>query len=85
MRKINTHIFKNKSGHTTQRKLTDFCSLTPFLLISNICISSSFRYACGGGCSVAKSCPTLCNPMDCSTPALPVHHQLPKFTQTHVH
>ena len=35
--------------------------------------------------SVAQSCPTVCNPMDCSTPGLPVHHQLLKFTQTHVH
>ena len=35
--------------------------------------------------SVAQSCPTLCDPMDCSTPGLPVHHQLPEFTQTHVH
>ena len=34
--------------------------------------------------SVAKSCLTLCDPMDCSTPGLPVHHQLPEFTQTHV-
>ena len=31
------------------------------------------------------SCPILCDPMDCSTPGLPVHHQLPEFTQTHVH
>uniref|UniRef100_A0A8B9W8M1 Solute carrier family 25 member 36 n=1 Tax=Bos mutus grunniens TaxID=30521 RepID=A0A8B9W8M1_BOSMU len=35
--------------------------------------------------SVAQSCPTLCNPMSRSTPGLPVHHQLPEFTQTHVH
>ena len=36
--------------------------------------------------SVAQSCPTLCNPMNrSSTPGLPVHHQLPEFTQTHVH
>ena len=35
--------------------------------------------------SVAQSCPILCDPMDCSTPGLPVHHQLPEFTQTHVH
>ena len=35
--------------------------------------------------SVAQSCPTLCDPMNCSTPGLPVHHQLPEFTQTHVH
>ena len=35
--------------------------------------------------SVAQSCPTLWNPVNCSTPGLPVHHQLPGFTQTHVH
>ena len=35
--------------------------------------------------SVAHSCPTLCNLMDCSMPGLPVHHQLPEFTQTPVH
>ena len=35
--------------------------------------------------SVAQSCPTLCNPMNRCTPGLPVHHQLPEFTQTHVH
>ena len=34
--------------------------------------------------SVAQSCPTLCDPMDCSTPGLPVRHQLPEFTQSHV-
>ena len=35
--------------------------------------------------SVAQSCPALCNPMNRSTPGLPVHHQLPEFTPTHVH
>ena len=35
--------------------------------------------------SVAQLCPTLCDPMNCSTPGLPVHHQLPESTQTHVH
>ena len=35
--------------------------------------------------SVAQSCPTLCDPMNRSMPGLPVHHQLPEFTQTHVH
>ena len=35
--------------------------------------------------SVAQSCLTLCDPMDCSMPGLPVHHQLPEFIQTHVH
>ena len=41
---------------------------------------SSFQFS-----SVAELCPTLCDPMNCSTPGLPVHHQLPEFTQTHVH
>ena len=35
--------------------------------------------------SVTPSCPTLCYPMNCSTPGLPVHHHLLEFTQTHVH
>ena len=42
--------------------------------------SSSVQFS-----SVAQSCLTLCNPMECSTPGLPVHHQLPELTQTHVH
>ena len=36
-------------------------------------------------CSVAQSCLTLCDPMDCSTPGFPVLHNLPEFAQTHVH
>ena len=35
--------------------------------------------------SVTQSCPTVCDPMNRSTPGLPVHHQLPEFTQTHIH
>ena len=35
--------------------------------------------------SVAQSCPTLCNPMDCSTPGFPVYHQFPELTETHVY
>ena len=35
--------------------------------------------------SVAQPCPTVCDPMNCSTPGLPVHHQLPEFTQTRIH
>ena len=36
-------------------------------------------------CSVTQPCLTLCDPMDCSTLRFPIHHQLPEFTQTHVH
>ena len=42
-------------------------------------IENNFQFS-----SVAQSCPTLCNPMDCSMPGLPVHHQLPESTQTQV-
>ena len=42
--------------------------------------SSSVQFS-----SVVQSCPTLCDPMNHSMPGLPVHHQLPEFTQTHVH
>ena len=41
-----------------------------------------FRYQFS---SVARSCPTLCDPMNCSIPGLHVHHKLPEFTQTHAH
>ena len=46
-----------------------------------------FLHSCCCCCcySVAKSCPALCNPMDCSTPGFPVHHHLPEFAQIHVH
>ena len=56
--------------------LLEFFSLnTQFLLYS---LSDQIR-------SVTQSCPTLCDPMNPSTPGLPVHHQLPELTKTHVH
>ena len=45
----------------------------------------NWHYVCIQFSSVAQSCPTLCDPMNYSTPGLPVHHQLLEFTQTHVH
>ena len=50
-----------------------------------ICQNKSRRKRKAQFSSVAQSCLTLCNPVDCSTPGLPVHHQLWKFTRTHVH
>ena len=66
-------------------------SLTPFSISEMICTCIlSCIYACVYILiyqirSVAQLCPTLCNPMNHSTPGLPVHLQLPEFTQTHVH
>ena len=54
-----------------------FC-FTNFLYVILFFISVQFS-------SAAQSCPTHCDPMNCRTPGLPVHHQLPEFTQTHVH
>ena len=53
----------------------------PDVSTSLFCQSGS----CACVSSVAQSCPTLCDPMNGSTPGLPVHHQLPEFIQTHVH
>ena len=47
--------------------------------------NSSHNSCWGCCCSVAQLCPTLCDPMDCSTPGFPVLHYLPRFVQTHVH
>ena len=51
---------------------------SPRTSMNHLPITRQFR-------SVAQSCPTLCDPMNRSTPGLPVHHQLPEFTQTHIH
>ena len=55
--------------------------MTWFKDLNSACILENFIQFS----SVAQSCPTLCDPMNCSTPGLPVHHQLPEFTQTHIH
>ena len=60
-----------------------FLEIAPVSQCSNI--ASNVILPCFQFSSVAQSCPTLCDPMNCSTPGLPVHHQLPEFTQTHVH
>ena len=56
------------------------CWGTKIFLVPFLCSFSSVQFS-----SVAQSCQTLCNPVDCSTPGLPVHHQLPEFTQSRVH
>ena len=57
-----------RDWYSSLLSLSFSCSLSRFL----------FQFS-----SVAQSCLTLCNPMDCSTPGLPVHHQLPEFTHVH--
>ena len=52
--------------------------------VSIFTLKTAYIYQCLC-CSVSKSCLTLCNPMNCSTPGFPVLHYLPEFAQTHVH
>ena len=69
-----------KVRNKNRRKVNMIASFDHLLNKTNI-----FLLPCMSYCSVAQSYMTLCDPMDCSAPALPVHHQLPEFTQTHVH
>ena len=72
-------IFMAKKNFLLYSQSTiDLCLLSIAQLVLDKFTSDQIR-------SVAQSCPTLCNPMNRSTPGLPVHHQLPEFTQTHVH
>ena len=66
--------------------LISFCDLGQNIPVLYAFISSSTnRQDWTQFSSGAQSCPTLCDPMNHSTPGFPVHHQLPEFTQTHVH
>ena len=60
-------------------------NLDSILKSRDITLSTKVRLVSQSVSSVAQSCPTLCDPMNLSTPGLPVHHQLPEFTETHVH
>ena len=66
-------MFLDQLLHFTMSSLTCLAAILPLQF-------SSVQFS-----SVTQSCPTLCNPVNCSTPGLPVHHQHPEFTQTHVH
>ena len=58
----------------------EYCEMNILFATYRTSIISTVQFS-----SVAQSCPTLCNPMNRSTPGLLVHHQFPEFTQTHVH
>ena len=66
------------------------CTSPLWWLLLKLCILpnrlwASWEFSSVQFSSVSQSCLTLCDPMNCSTPGLPVHHQLPEVTQTHVH
>ena len=61
---------------SNSNSFTEFCCFLSSLIMNQ----SSVQFS-----SVAQSCPTLCDPMDCSMPGFPVHNQHPEYTQSHVH
>ena len=79
--KVMTLLFNVLSSwkkHKLKSRLLGEISITSDMERTPVMAESKFS-------SVAQSCLTLCDPMNCSTPGLPVHHQLPEFTQNHVH
>ena len=60
-------------------------SLDQGFIFITLTTSKNFHFIKNQFISVAQSCLTLCNPINCSTPDLPVHHPLLELTQTHVH
>ena len=64
-------------GFTTEHQRADVCPSSQKLQVWGLWVACCY--------SVAQSCPTLCDPMDCSTPGLPVRHHLPELAQTHAH
>ena len=63
--------------------LISLCELISRLLLAvapSLAIPGSVQFS-----SITQSCPTLCDPMDCSTAVFPVHHHPPELAQTHVH
>ena len=82
-----THTHTHKLQRTNVLKSNSYSDLVWLMLyflapskLNLVYSSLSVQFS-----SVAQLCPTLCDPMNRSTPGLPVHHQLPEFTQTHVH
>ena len=61
-----------------------FCHFTVFNIVNKFLCCNSHFFSSVQFSSITQSCPTLCDPVDCGTPGLPVHHQLP-FTQTNVY
>ena len=71
--------------HSVVRELNNMRCINSAWHKSNINVSDYYYNESVQYSSVTQSCPTLCDPMNRSTPGLPVHHQLPELTQTHVH
>ena len=69
---------KHSLGPRWWKKIGTWQQVPERLQLLHLCLNQSVS-------SVTQSCPTLCTPMDCSTPGFTVHYQLPELTQTQVH
>ena len=69
-------------GAGSAKKLLTLINIATLLWLGFLCLLELCSFCCC--CSVAQSCLTLCNPMDCSMPGFPVLHHLPEFGQKHV-
>ena len=78
-------LFKSSGDNKTTTSLKFYGKYFMVYGKKNLQVTCSFRVTASQFSSVAQLCQTLCNPKDCSTPGLPVYHQVPEFTQTHVH
>ena len=77
-------FFCRISGRKDLRKYRVNFWVSPIRLLIHV-YSYSKQFLLIISVQFSRSCPTLCNTMNCSMPGFPVHHQLPEFTQTHVH
>ena len=86
-RKIKTLLNRHLTKEDIQmaNKHVNTCSTSYVIGKLQIKTQTSYYQTSICCCSVNQSCPTFCNPMNCSTPGFPDHHQLPELIQTHVH
>ena len=84
-KKMKIKIFENDSFLVSKKEMLDKLKRTKKTATDRSKRGTAHYMASVQFSSVAQSCPTLCNHMNRSTLGLPVHHQLPEFTQTHVH
>jgi len=85
---VTTYISSTFTDSTYQQRLYSICLslFAGFIMSFRVTVAVAYsRIFFIQGCSVARSCPTLCDPMDCSTPGFPVLHHLLEPAQTHVH
>ena len=83
--KLQKLVMDREAWHSVVHAVTELDTTELHDLLIETEFPTAYPFSSVQFSSVAQLCLTLCNPMDCSTPGLPVHHQLLELTQTHVH